>query len=1259
MPDLEVRILGPLEVEARGRSIELRRKKQRALLALLALHAGEVVSTDGLIDELWGETPPKAVVASLQNLVSGLRKALEPDLLITRAPGYVLEVERDAVDAHRFDRIVRDARESPTVEERVALLRQALSLWRGPPFADLAFEPFALLTSPRLEQLRLLAYEELIDAELALGRHAELLQEIDALVSEHPFDERLRAQLMVVLYRSGRQAAALDAYQETRRFLIEELGIEPSAQLREVEIAILRQDPALAPQAPLRRTLPVRKTVTVLFADLVDSTALVEQLDPEALRQLYDRVFSAMREALERHGGTVEKFIGDAALAVFGVPTTHEDDAHRALRAAVEIRERLAALSAELDRHRPLDLRVRIGVNTGQVFAGDPTATGAIATGAAVNVAKRLEEAAPPGEIALGAATLRLVRDAVSVEPLEPLVLKKGGALGAWRLVGIVEGAPAIPRRLEAPLVGRERELAQLHSAFEQAREERRSRLIVLVGEPGIGKTRLAREFAATLEPKSTVLIGECVSYGEGATWLPLSQMLRQLGDLSTWLADAERGELVAQLIEELIGLRDGYGSKEEGFWAVRELLAGVVGRGPLVVVFEDVHWAEPTLLDLIEYLGERAIEAPLILCALTRPELLESRPHLADHAITLGRLAEEQSGALVDSLEADLTGAMRKRVVEVAGGNPLFVEQLVAHADEELESALVRVDAVPPSIEALLASRLDLLASEERAVLQRASVVGREFSRGAVLGLSAKDPTISVEAEVRSLERKGFIRISVPGDRLGFHHVLVRDVAYAAIPKAERSDLHERLADWLEKTDGDELGEIEEIVGYHLEQAYRYRAEVSPGNPTLPGLAKRAGDRLAQAGGAASERGDDQASANLLGRANELLPTDDARRWEFLPELGLALCETGDYERAKAALNEAIAVSQAVGDRRLELHALIALSEFRLVTDPELRSEELLQLAERAIPVFDELADERGLTKSWGLMTIAHWMACQFGLAAEACEQALQHARCAGDHREQASLLGSIAVAAMLGPVGVEEGLRRCQRILERAGGSRRVEASVFRAQAVFVAMQGEFEEARSLLARATRIHEEHGQRVSAAAYSVQAATIELLDGDAAAAERVLREAYSILAEIGETGVLSTIEALLAEVLCVQGRYGEAEELTRASERDASPDDLLSQVLFRMTRAKALARCGDLEQGQDLAYESARLAESSDDLTMRGDALMSLAEVLRLGDRREQAARAVEEALRLYVQKGNVVSAKKAGMILETLGGMPFQPRL
>ncbi|HEX2293599.1 MAG TPA: BTAD domain-containing putative transcriptional regulator [Gaiellaceae bacterium] len=1243
---MEVRVLGPLEVDVAARRLELRRRKQRALIALLALRAGEVVSTDQLIEGLWGESPPKAALSSLQNLVSELRRLLEPELVVTRPSGYVFELVRDAVDAHRFELLVHEARSATEPNERAKLLRSALSLWRGAPFADLAFEPFALLAAPRLEELSLLASEDLIDAELALGRHTNLLQEVETLVEKHPYDERLRAQLMVILYRCGRQADALEAYRQTRRFLIAELGIEPSAQLRDVELAILRQDPALAPRAPLRTTLPVRRTVSVLFADLVDSTVLGEQLDPEALRALYDRIYAEMREVLERHGGTVEKFIGDAVLAVFGVPQAHEDDAHRALRAAWELRDRLGSVSRELEGERGFDLRLRIGVNTGEVFVGHTETADVIATGAAVNVAKRLEEAAPPNEIVLGAATLQLVRDAVDVEPLEPLWLREGAALGAWRLARIASDAPAITRRLSGALIGRLKDLSRLHVALEQARRERRCRLVVVAGEPGIGKTRLVHEFVREVDTEATVLLGGCVSYG-GVTWLPLIDMLGQLRDHSMRRIRTEPGQLDPKRVQELIEQREGQGSRDEVFRIVRELFETEARERPLVAIFDDVHWAESTLLDLIEYLGARSRGAPLLLVAVTRPELFDLRPQLAVDAILLDRLTGDEADALVDSLDVRLTVEMRTRVVGVAGGNPLFVEQLVAHAREHQELAAERLEAVPPSVEALLASRIDLLAPDERAVLQRASIIGTEFHRDA-LGALTSDTGISVDAHLRTLGTKGFIRTSVPEDRLAFHHALVRDVAYAELPKADRAALHERLADWLEAATAGQASELEEIVGYHLEQASHYRRALLPRDAHALAVGRRAASLLASAARRAPARGDWPAAAALLDRAVALLPQDDLDRLRLLPDLARAIGRTGDYERELTLLDEAAQRAAAVGDARTRAYAQVFRGHARAHIDPAYTADQAAADATEALRTFEEIGDARGQARAWASFAHSRWFCGRHEEARAAEQRTLAYALAAGDQALQAEAHGLIGGTLLDGPAPLDR-LISYAEALEGKPGAANLMTLVARARA----MKGDFETARDLVADDVAAFMEVGNDYAAARAAAEGlGAIEMLAGDPVEAERHLRRSFRALEHVGETGHLSTVAAQLANALYAQDRWQDAEEFSRISEEAAAPDDYLSQILWRLARARVLAKLGRPGEGERLARAAVDIAARTDDINRQGDALSALAEVLLVAGRLDEAVSPTRKAVRLYEEKGNIVAAGRAGRLLAPAAG-------
>ncbi len=633
--EIEFRVLGPLEVLVEGCALELKRRKQRSLLALLLLHSGEIVSTDQLIEELWAGKPPKAAVGSLQNLVSALRKQLGAETVETQAPGYRLAVDADHVDLNRFERLVATAGETEDARRRADLLREALALWRGPALADLAFEQFAQIPIARLEEQRTAAREDLVAAELELGRHAQLVGELEALVAKHPLRERLRGQLMLALYRSGRQAEALEAYRHAREALVDELGIDPSPELQQLEQAILRHDQEL--NLPTRVAAPSpepdrRKTVTVLFTDVVDSTALGAALDPEVMRAVMSRYFDSVRTIVEGHGGTVEKFIGDAAMATFGIPQQHEDDALRAVRAAVELRQAITGLNADLQRDHGVAIQIRSAINTGEVVAGHSASGEPFATGNAINVAMKLHESALPAEIVLGQQTQSLVHGTVTTEPVDEVEM--GGTVGcvaAHRVVSLSE-TMELRRSRRAPLVGREDELARLRQAFEQARVENRSQVLTILGDAGVGKSRLALELASSLGDEARFVVGRCLSYGEGATYLPLAEIVRQIAPkrprsvITSLLAGDEDAELIATRLTELIGEAAGEGPTGEVFWAARRLFEALAGQRPLVVVLEDVHWAEASLLDLVEYLESWISDAPVLVLCMARPSLLEER---------------------------------------------------------------------------------------------------------------------------------------------------------------------------------------------------------------------------------------------------------------------------------------------------------------------------------------------------------------------------------------------------------------------------------------------------------------------------------------------------------------------------------------------------------------------------------------------------------------------------------------------------------
>jgi class 3 adenylate cyclase/tetratricopeptide (TPR) repeat protein len=973
-----------------------------------------------------------------------------------------------------------------------------------------------------------------------------------------------------------------------------------------------------------------RKTVTIVFSDVVGSTRMGEQVDPEALRRVMERYFVEMRAVLERHGGTVEKFIGDAVMAVFGIPTTHEDDALRAVRAASEMRERLAVLNEELERERGVSLAVRTGVNTGAVVAGDPASGQFYATGDAVNVAARLEQVAEPGQVLLGEHTYRLVQSAVEVEALAPFALKgKTKTVSAYLLHNVIEGAPAFARRFDTPFVGRQEELASLFDCFERSTVGRAPVLVTVLGPAGIGKTRLAAELAAVLQNRATVLRGRCLSYGEGITFWPLQEILRSLPGRPAGAPDPEHAH-----------------GTEEIFWAYRKLFEALARERPHVLVLEDIHWAEPTLLDLVEHLVEWTRDAPLLILCLARLEILEQRPAWPGERLDLEPLPKEESEAIITALIPDLGLASRIRAARVAEGNPLFLEQLLAlNAEEEIGEG-----ELPDTIQALLAARLDRLEASERALLGAASVIGREFWRGALLRLSP--PETEVSALLQGLVRKRLIhaeRSSFPGDdAFRFSHILIREVTYGGLPKGTRSELHEQFASWLEES----ASPYDEIVGYHLEQAHRYRAALAPADEQLQALGDRGSRVLERAGLHALGRGDCAAAANLLQRARALSSPDDPRVLFLAVLLGDALELLGQLEQADVLYQETMYAAETVGDPRTHWLALLNHVWLSAQIDPtSWAAEEVRQTAARAIHVFGELDDDFGLARAWKLSGQVDWNLCRYDFAREADERALFYARRAGDENMVKHGVNSLMAGLRLGATPAAEAIERIEALMEQVAGNRPLEANALFLLAALRAMQGAFEEARAQYHEAKGIVEDMGLVYLTAARALHTEEVGLLAGDAEFAERELRAGYEILEAIGEQGVRSTMAAHLAEALFMLGRFSEAERFAEVAVQIASPDDVASQAWGRTVKARLLAERGDHAAGDRLAREAVRLGANTDDLFMKSQLLMGLADVLRRSGRDDEAIPVLQEAAEVSERKGNAVTAAKARAQLAELG--------
>jgi class 3 adenylate cyclase/tetratricopeptide (TPR) repeat protein len=1039
----------------------------------------------------------------------------------------------------------------------------------------------------------------------------------------------------------------------------------------------------LAPSTPARE---VRKTVSIVFCDVTGSTALGERLDPESMRDVQSRYFDTMRGAIERHGGTVEKYIGDAVMAVFGIPVLHEDDALRAARAAADMREDLAALNKELERDRGVTIEVRIGVNTGEVVAGDPGEGKASVTGDAVNVAARLEQHAEPGQVLLGGATYRLVRDAVDAEPVEPLELKgKSGLVAAWSLLGVREVTSAVQRHLDSPMVGRERPLAQLLQAFDAAEGDEACQLFTLLGSAGVGKSRLVEEFLSGLGDAAEVLRGRCLPYGEGITYFPVIEAIKQAAGLADFdlpdvveskvcsvLEGDEHQELVCRHVAQLMGVAEA-AAGEETFWAIRRFFEATARERPLVLVFDDIHWGEPTLLDLVEHIADWSRGSPILLLCMARSDLLDVRPSwgggkLNAATVSLEPLTDEQAEALITNLlgAAELPAGIADRIVETAEGNPLFVEEMLAmlvddglivRADDQwLAAGDLSTVTVPASIHALLASRIDRLTSEERTVLEAAAVIGKEFFVGAVRDLVPEDLRSRVPSDLMALVRKELVRperTTLPGeDAFRFRHLLVRDSAYEAIPKAQRAELHERFADWLERVAGDSVAQQEEIVAYHLEQAHAYRTQLGPLDEHSEAVGARAAARLASAGRRAAGRGDHAAAVNLLRRAvNVGLGRDDQRAGMFY-DLGDALGWVGEAQPAFAAFGDAIASAADAGDRSLEWLARIRRSATQMLTDPHAKpTEEFRAELEEAARAFEELADEKGLATVWTVLAEIEWMPCRYERAARAANRALDHARRSGDERLLAGAVLPLVAAQLFGPTTPDEGLRTMETLIGDAPTSRLLESFAFAVRGFYVEMEGSLDEARRLIGLADDVAEAVGARFAAAAHAEQRGNLELSAGDAEAAERAFRRNYEILDEMGDEGHKSTAAAGLARALYGLGRYDEAERYAEIALSVAAEDDLASQTGGRSAQALVLAARGQLAEAELLAREAVRLYAEAEAPNLQGDVLMDLAQVLRIAGKRVEAAQAAGEALALYERKGNRPSSQSTRAFIDSLG--------
>lgn len=1007
----------------------------------------------------------------------------------------------------------------------------------------------------------------------------------------------------------------------------------------------------LAPPGETRRRL-----VTALFCDLVGSTELGERLDAELLRKVLDRYFDAMRAAIERHGGTLEKFIGDAVVGAFGVPEAHEDDALRAVRAALEMRQAAADLDGEIDDSE-IRMLVRIAIDSGEAFADTAAATQGRIVADAFNTAARLQAAAAPGEILVSAAAEPMLRGRVELAPLDPIGAKgKAEPLRAHR---VLEVRPT-PSRAETPLVGRDRHLMVLRQALEDAIDAPACVLVTVLAPPGVGKSRLAAAFADAVREAATVLIGQTPSYGDGVTFAPLVELLSQAAGqpggeaeqvataLRARCADQPDGAAVGDRLAQVLGVGEALAS--DASWAVRRLFEVMAAERPLVVVLEDVHWAEQPMLDLTDAVIER-VHGPVLFLCLARPELLEQRPTWAAGkpralTTTLPPLSPEDARQVAELLLGPLAPlSVVDRVCETAEGNPLYLEQLTATlADQGLlvDGRWVGADdsevEIPATLQGLLAARLDRLEPTPRLVLERASVEGRRFRVAALRTLAPDLGPEDIDGAIASLERRGLVQ---PEDeaagRWRFAHALVLEAAYRALSKELRADLHVRLADWMIEADADQA-DVDESVGRHLERALHLREELGERGERSAALSERAGELFGIAGSRAFATNDFVTTRDLLGRAAALLPVRSARRLDIIPNLGAALADSGRTEEAETLLSEAVEQARAAGSERDALRASVQLLVNRIYRSPsEAEIESAAFEARAAADAFEVLDDDVGQAEA---AVAGSYLEESRGRIADArvwTSRAFRHALAAGRPREATQAAGDLVGSAIIGPLPFDRFRGEAEDLFSLGEP---ISGSVVHAMMVVAALAvGDDLGFHEHEGRWRDVLDRHGLAWLAATHGLWIGFVEISVGKAEAAERRLREARELLAAVGNIWWVALADEFLCEAVRAQDRPREFLRLADAFEASVPLTDRGTLIRRQLLLARTHLLRRSAVEAETAARRAIKLLEPTDFVTDHANALLLLAEVLDARDLGAEAATARSEALAKLRAKGNLAA--------------------
>ena len=918
-------------------------------------------------------------------------------------------------------------------------------------------------------------------------------------------------------------------------------------------------------------------------------------------------------------------------------------------------------------------VRWRTGINTGEVVAGDAGAGQRFVSGDAVNVAARLQQAARPDEILVGQGTYELTLDSAEFEDVDPFAAKgKTEPLSAHRLMGLREddspGSAVAHRRLDQPMVGRAAERRVLVEAFNEGVELQTVTVVTVLGAAGVGKSRMVLELLSEIGDRALVLRGRCLSYGEGITYWPIAEAVRSAAGLTeddsddalrqklgALVPEAER-PLVVERIGAMLGRFPSAGVAEEISWAVRVLIESLARQKPLVLIIDDIHWAEPTLLDLIEYLADWAHDAPcLILCA-ARQELLESRPgwgtanpHMKN--VNLQPLDSSQTSELIANLvgSAGLPPDVAEKISGAAQGNPLFVEEMVRTVLDSDEGTAT----IPASIQAVLAARLDSLPAAERAVLERGSIEGQSFHRGAVATLLPPQDRAEVSAHLRALLRKDLLQPArsdfVGDDAYEFRHILIRDAAYASIPKRMRSDLHFQFGEWLTQQAGTRAAEYEELLGYHNEQAYRYRIELGVVDEQTMQIGRIGAGFLLRSGQRALDRGDAVAGLKLLTTAADLANTGDTQGVAIQAELGRALTMSGKLSEAEETLRRAaesaLEIGDFVGQAYAETLRLEPLSNLALHTNAE-----AIEQAEKYLAVLKSAGHQRGVDRAVLELAKHQFFNGHAGLAMRILQ----------DHvKQNPSPSAFDALGEWLpgfitwGPMPVDEATRVIESMAEHPTG-RAGEAMALNTLGVMRAFGGRFPEGRELIRRGTAIRAEVGQPIIGASEEGNGlGMLELLAGNYEESARVAKRAVDRLNELGERGFASTVLALEAYAEARAGDIDQAEVSAMTARGMVPDDDFATHSAALRAMALVKSKRGQHEAAVDAVRDALARLELTDNIDQTGDAYMDYARVLVGAGKRDEAIEKAHLAIKEYEKKDAAHHISLSRAFLADLGAV------